>query len=85
MGSLTCYEQGMYIKDIAEKCSMHPKKLGILSYLGSSSWADVSTLGVVMMYLVTKHVFREVSPDVFANNAISSLLDSGKPVSAHLK
>ena len=38
-----------------------------------------------MLYLATKHVFREVTPDTFANNAISSLLDSGKLFSENLK
>ena len=75
----------MHIKKIAEKSGMHPKKLGMLPLSSSSFEADLSALGVVMMYLATKHVFREISPDVFANNAISSLLDSGKPVSANLE
>ncbi|KAJ7342677.1 hypothetical protein DFH08DRAFT_811747 [Mycena albidolilacea] len=29
--------------------------------------------------LVTHHVFREVTPDVFTNNRISSVIDQGKP------
>jgi hypothetical protein len=36
--------------------------------------------GRVLRYLATNHIFREVSPDVFANNRISSVLDTGKSV-----
>ncbi|KAG7451652.1 S-adenosyl-L-methionine-dependent methyltransferase [Guyanagaster necrorhizus] len=41
---------------------------------------NAARLGRVLRLLVSHHIFREVSPDVFANNRISSLLDSGKPV-----
>jgi hypothetical protein len=30
--------------------------------------------------LATNHIFTEVSPDVFANNRLSSVLDTGKSV-----
>ena len=36
----------------------------------------------VMRLLATHHVFVEVSPDVFANNSLSSTLDTGKSVEA---
>ncbi|KIK51364.1 hypothetical protein GYMLUDRAFT_208715 [Collybiopsis luxurians FD-317 M1] len=32
----------------------------------------------VLRVLATQHIFREVSPDVFAHNRISTLLDTGK-------
>lgn len=38
--------------------------------------------GRILRLLATLHIFREVSPDVFANNRISSLLDTGKSVEA---
>ena len=34
----------------------------------------------ILRLLVTNHIFIEVSPDVFANNRVSSALDTGKPV-----
>ena len=34
----------------------------------------------VLRLLATNHIFIEVSPDVFANNRISTVLDTGKPV-----
>lgn len=41
---------------------------------------NAGRLGRVLRLLASHHIFREVSPDVFANNRISSLLDSKKPV-----
>ncbi|KAK0205287.1 S-adenosyl-L-methionine-dependent methyltransferase [Desarmillaria ectypa] len=41
---------------------------------------NAARLGRVLRLLASHHIFREVSPDVFANNRISSLLDSGKAV-----
>ncbi|EJD53030.1 S-adenosyl-L-methionine-dependent methyltransferase [Auricularia subglabra TFB-10046 SS5] len=46
--------------------------------------AEVSSqkLGRILRLLATKHIFREVSPDVFVNNRISSVLDTGKSVTS---
>ena len=35
----------------------------------------------LLRYLATHHVYKEISPDIFVNNRISSLLDTGKSVS----
>ncbi|KAF7791494.1 hypothetical protein EIP86_002510 [Pleurotus ostreatoroseus] len=40
--------------------------------------ADPQKLGRVLRYLATNHIFRETAPNVFANNMVSSLLDTGK-------
>ena len=32
----------------------------------------------ILRLLATNHIFTEVSPDVFANNRLSSVLDTGK-------
>ena len=37
-------------------------------------------LARVLRLLATNHIFIEVSPDVFANNRLSSVLDTGKSV-----
>ncbi|KAH9042198.1 S-adenosyl-L-methionine-dependent methyltransferase [Lactarius pseudohatsudake] len=37
-------------------------------------------LARVLRLLATNHIFIEVSPDVFANNRLSTVLDTGKPV-----
>jgi hypothetical protein len=34
----------------------------------------------ILCLLSTHHILRELSPDVFANNGISTLMDSGKGV-----
>ena len=34
----------------------------------------------ILRLLATNHIFIEVSPDVFANNRLSSALDTGKSV-----
>ncbi|KAJ7512273.1 S-adenosyl-L-methionine-dependent methyltransferase [Mycena galericulata] len=41
---------------------------------------DPAKLARVLRLLATNHVFTEVSPDVFANNRLSSMLDTGKYV-----
>ena len=40
---------------------------------------DMSSARVLRL-LATSHIFIEVSPDVFANNRLSSVLDTGKSV-----
>jgi len=37
-------------------------------------------LARVLRLLATNHIFIEVTPDVFANNRLSSVLDTGKSV-----
>jgi hypothetical protein len=34
----------------------------------------------ILRLLATNHIFTEVSPDVFASNRLSSVLDTGKSV-----
>ncbi|KAJ7872023.1 S-adenosyl-L-methionine-dependent methyltransferase [Mycena leptocephala] len=41
---------------------------------------DPAKLARVLRLLATNHIFVEVSPDVFANNRLSSMLDTGKSV-----
>ncbi|KAJ7289387.1 O-methyltransferase [Mycena rebaudengoi] len=47
--------------------------------IASPSHTDPEFLARILRCLATHHVFREVSPDVFANNRTSSILDKGKP------
>ncbi|KAF8899686.1 S-adenosyl-L-methionine-dependent methyltransferase [Mucidula mucida] len=51
-----------------------------LDDIAAISGTDASTLGRFLRYLATRHVFREVSPNVFTNNRISSLLFKMKSV-----
>ncbi|KZP25715.1 S-adenosyl-L-methionine-dependent methyltransferase [Athelia psychrophila] len=41
---------------------------------------DSGRLGRLMRLICNHHVYREVSPDVFANNRVSSTLDTGKSI-----
>ena len=34
----------------------------------------------ILRLLATNYIFTEVTPDIFANNRLSSALDTGKPV-----
>ena len=55
------------------------------SSVGVENWMEnVDTHRVqsarVLRLLATNYIFVEVSPDVFANNRLSTVLDTGKPV-----
>ncbi|KAJ7589671.1 hypothetical protein C8J56DRAFT_1049313 [Mycena floridula] len=46
---------------------------------------DTRKLSPVLPYLASNNVFREVSPNVFANNRLSGALDTGKDVAGILQ
>ncbi|KAF7341723.1 hypothetical protein MSAN_02070800 [Mycena sanguinolenta] len=54
---------------------LHAKKIA------APSKADPALLARILRLLATHNIFREVTPNVFANNRISSSLDKGKPSS----
>ncbi|KAF8058197.1 S-adenosyl-L-methionine-dependent methyltransferase [Lyophyllum atratum] len=66
------------IPDILQKkpCGMH------ISEIGKISGANQRKLGRVLRLLASKHCFREISPDVFANNRLSLQLLSSNPFSS---
>ncbi|KAH7918466.1 S-adenosyl-L-methionine-dependent methyltransferase [Leucogyrophana mollusca] len=41
---------------------------------------DAAKLTRLMRYLATHHIFKELSPDTYTNNRLSSVCDTGKPV-----
>ncbi|KAK6991926.1 S-adenosyl-L-methionine-dependent methyltransferase [Favolaschia claudopus] len=47
--------------------------------IGETIGVDSGLIERILRLLATHHIFREVSPGVFANNRISSTLDKGKP------
>ncbi|EMD39709.1 hypothetical protein CERSUDRAFT_112014 [Gelatoporia subvermispora B] len=57
--------QGLHVKEIVEKIKKP---------------MDPAKLARMLRICATYHIFREVAPDVFTNNRISSLLDKGKPL-----
>jgi hypothetical protein len=45
----------------------------------NSNSADIFLpTGRLLRLLASRHIYKEVAPDVFANNRISSALDTGK-------
>ena len=69
------------MNDIARASSIEPSKLGI-TVLSKSIYvrAKSGPTARILRTLATNHIFVEVEPDVFANNRISSCLDTGKSV-----
>ncbi|EJD48887.1 S-adenosyl-L-methionine-dependent methyltransferase [Auricularia subglabra TFB-10046 SS5] len=51
-------------------------------HIASKAGVDGQKLAHVLRYLATFHIFQEVAPNVFANNRISSLLDTGNAFEA---
>ncbi|THU99018.1 hypothetical protein K435DRAFT_752418 [Dendrothele bispora CBS 962.96] len=47
--------------------------------IAAKTGVDQSKLAHILRLLASHHICREVSPNVFANNRLSSLIDSGKP------
>ncbi|KAI0087132.1 S-adenosyl-L-methionine-dependent methyltransferase [Irpex rosettiformis] len=56
-----------------------PKGLDIKG-IAAPTGINADKLGHVLRLLATNHIFREVAPDVFANNRLSASLDTGKSV-----
>jgi hypothetical protein len=59
------------------KCGMSPPFLFLTLLLNFFFLGGVVH---ILRLLSTHHILREVKPDVFANNRISALMDSGKEV-----
>ncbi|GJJ06647.1 hypothetical protein Clacol_000841 [Clathrus columnatus] len=68
-----CLESG--VAEILQEAG--PQGLHI-SDITTINGQDPVKLGACLRYMATHHVFREVTPNVFANSRISSLLDTGK-------
>ena len=54
--------------------------VGIQVFTGINNINNLMRPARILRLLATCHIFTEVSPDVFANNRLSSVLDTGKPV-----
>lgn len=71
----------MTIEDIANVSGVDSNKLGQTPRLGGHTVSDnTSTIGRILRFLASNNVFREVKPNVFANNRLSGSLDTGKSV-----
>ncbi|KAF9465738.1 S-adenosyl-L-methionine-dependent methyltransferase [Collybia nuda] len=85
------YVPGMYLSaalgfvvevDVAEILNEAPNKSLHAKDIAFAANCDASHIARVLRYLATRHIFREVTPDVFANNKLSSALikTNGKTV-----
>ncbi|KAI0771380.1 O-methyltransferase-domain-containing protein [Irpex lacteus] len=54
-----------------------PKGLNIKD-IAAPTKVDPRKLARILRILATKHIFREIAPDVFAHNRLSSVIDTGK-------
>ncbi|KAJ7140439.1 hypothetical protein C8R46DRAFT_1013579 [Mycena filopes] len=63
--------------NIVEILRNAPRHVDDIAALAS---VDPQLLAGVLRLLAIHHIFREVSPDVFANNRLSTVLDKGKSV-----
>ena len=73
--------QGAHVEDIARITQTEPSKLGMSHMFTNTKSLDTNRQTArVLRTLATNHIFSEILPDVFANNRISSCLDTGKSV-----
>ncbi|ETW80288.1 hypothetical protein HETIRDRAFT_105202 [Heterobasidion irregulare TC 32-1] len=47
--------------------------------IAAKNWQDPEKLARFLRFLATNHVYREITPEVFANNRVSSMVDTLKP------
>jgi hypothetical protein len=75
----------MHVVDIAAKSNINPRKL-CESFQKIRSVPDTDTyLAPLLRLLAVRGIFKEVSPDVFVNNRLSLLMDTGKAVEEILR
>ncbi|CAA7268218.1 unnamed protein product [Cyclocybe aegerita] len=53
-----------------------------IKVIGDKVGVDGDKLGRCLRFLSARHIFKELAPDVFANNRHSAVLDTGKPYEA---
>ncbi|EKM53088.1 uncharacterized protein PHACADRAFT_210808 [Phanerochaete carnosa HHB-10118-sp] len=71
--------RGLSSREIAEKIQAQLGASGEgKGFNGEKTVVDSTRISHVLRLLATHHITREVRPDVFANNRISSVIDSGK-------
>ncbi|KAG5715542.1 Sterigmatocystin 8-O-methyltransferase, partial [Termitomyces sp. T112] len=64
---------------------LQERPLGMhIKEIGEKAGVDHEKLGQIMRLLATKHIFREVATDLFANNRLSIQLVSSNPLAGYL-
>ncbi|KZT70030.1 O-methyltransferase [Daedalea quercina L-15889] len=67
-----------HVVEILREKGQGPKKSLSAKEIGAYNHVNHLKLARVLRILATHHIFEEVSPNVFANNAISIVMDTGK-------
>jgi hypothetical protein len=70
---------GLHVNAISEKSGVDKAKLGVWRRFRIVSQTDAAVAHILRL-LATHHIVRELSPDVFTLNRISSTIDTGKKV-----
>ncbi|KAJ7496668.1 O-methyltransferase, partial [Mycena latifolia] len=78
LGFLLSAAMGVVVESCTAEIIREAGPQAIIPPTSTSYTADGATSGRVLRPLATQHIFREVSPNVFAHNRISALLDTGK-------
>jgi hypothetical protein len=72
------------VNDIGAKTGVDSDQIGTKSFTVTWSVDSLVPLSAhtarILRYLASRHVFTEVTPDVYANNRISSILAKAKPL-----
>ena len=79
-------KDGVGIEELAQKIGLEALKLGefMRNCIEEIVWLILVIIGRIMRTLCSLHVFDEVKPDVYANNATSSALVNNEPLRAYL-
>ncbi|KAI0941969.1 hypothetical protein AcW1_009688 [Taiwanofungus camphoratus] len=67
-----------HVTEILREKGKGPQKALHITEIGTYNKVNYYKLGRVLRLLATHHVYEEVSPNVFANNYISTAMDTGK-------
>jgi hypothetical protein len=77
--------KGMHVINIAAKSNINPRKL-CESFMNTLFALVADTRSAPLLrFLAVRCIFKEVAPDVFANNRLSLLMDTGKSVEEILR
>lgn len=69
----------MHVRELSRHVNVDEGKLSKSAFAWHvCTLTNALCLGHILRLLATHHITREVRPNVFANNRISAILDSGK-------
>lgn len=80
-------DKGLHVTELAKYSNINPDKLGMSRFSACICifLSLIIPLARVLRLLATHHIFKEVSPNVFAHSRMSLPLDTGKDAAAFAK